>query len=74
MNQKRFAVPVHALFVVPVIAPDAESAAQLGRMGVRRMLAQDCDSASSKDWSAFHIDAASVSTIINDVTELPPPA
>lgn len=73
MNQKRFAVPVHALFVVPVIATDAIEAAEIGRLGVRRMLIED-ELASAQQFSRFHVEAASVVTVANDVTELPPPA
>lgn len=72
MTQKRFAVPVHTLFVVPVIAKDAAEAAEMGRAGVRRMLARSQVVAAAGD--SFHIDAASVLTSPQDVTELPPPA
>lgn len=71
MTQKRFAVPVHTLFVVPVIAKDAAEAAELGRLGVRRMIARSQIIAAAGD--TFHVDAASVLTSPNDVTELPPP-
>ena len=73
MKQRRFAVPVHTLFVVPVIARDAIEAAEIGRLGVRRMLTED-SLASADRFSRFHVDAASVVTVANDVTELPPPA
>ena len=67
---RRFAVPVHTLFVVPVLADSPEQAAEMGRLGVRRMLLAG-ELRSPAD--AFHVEAASVSTVVNDVTELPPP-
>ena len=42
----------------------------MGRLGVRRMLLAG-ELRSPAD--AFHVDAASVVTALNDVTELPPP-